>query len=53
MLKNLWYMLLSHLVVFKHLLKRPVTLEYPERKLDVHREENHFKIQGDFSLGSI
>ena len=35
MLKNLWYMLLSHLVVFKHLLKRPVTLEYPERKLDI------------------
>jgi formate hydrogenlyase subunit 6/NADH:ubiquinone oxidoreductase subunit I len=35
MLKKIGYMLLSLIVVFKHLFKRPVTLEYPEKKLDV------------------
>lgn len=35
MLKDFWYMLQSHFVVFKHLFKQPVTLEYPEKKLDV------------------
>lgn len=28
-------------------------LYFPDRKLEVHREDNHFKIQGDFSLGKI
>lgn len=35
MLKKFGYMLLSLLVVFKHLFKRPVTLEYPEKKQEV------------------
>jgi len=26
---------------------------FPERKLTVKRDKNHFKIQGDFSLGEI
>jgi len=26
---------------------------FPERKLTVRRDKNHFKIMGDFSLGSI
>ena len=33
MLKNIKYILLSLFTVFKHLFKRPVTLEYPEKKL--------------------
>ena len=28
-------------------------LHFPERELTVRREGNHFKIQGDFSLGEI
>ena len=28
-------------------------LHFPERKLSVRRDRNHFKIQGDFSLGDI
>jgi hypothetical protein len=28
-------------------------VHFPERKLDVFRDKNHFKIQGDFSLGTI
>ena len=40
MLKKFWYMLQSHLVVFKHILKPAVTLEYPEKKLDVG---DHFR----------
>jgi hypothetical protein len=28
-------------------------LHFPERKLTVRRDKNHFKIQGDFSLGEI
>lgn len=35
MLKNIKYTLLSMFVVFKHLFKKPVTLEYPEKKLEV------------------
>jgi len=34
-------------------IKELLPVYFPERKLDVHREGNHFKIQGDFSLGSI
>jgi len=26
---------------------------FPERKLTVERDKNHFKIQGDFSLGNV
>lgn len=36
MFKNVFYMFLSLIVVFKHLFKRPVTLEYPEKKKDVN-----------------
>ena len=32
MFKNIKYTLLSMFTVFKHLFKRPVTLEYPEKK---------------------
>ena len=32
MIRNIKYTLLSLLTVFKHLFKRPVTLEYPEKK---------------------
>ncbi|MDR1837111.1 MAG: hypothetical protein LBQ89_05575 [Treponema sp.] len=28
-------------------------LHFPERELTVRRDRNHFKIQGDFSLGEI
>jgi len=28
-------------------------IHFPERKLTVRRDKNHFKIQGDFSLGEI
>ena len=33
MFKNIKYLLLSMFVVFKHLFKKPVTLEYPEKKI--------------------
>lgn len=33
MLKNIKYLLLSMFTVFKHLFKKPVTLEYPEKRL--------------------
>lgn len=36
MFKNVKYLLLSLFTVFKHLFKRPVTLEYPEKKLQVN-----------------
>ena len=32
MFKKIGYLLLSMFIVFKHLFKRPVTLEYPEKK---------------------
>jgi hypothetical protein len=28
-------------------------VHFPERELTVRRDNNHFKIQGDFSLGVI
>lgn len=34
MIKNIRYTLLSLLTVFKHLFKKPVTLEYPEKKIE-------------------
>lgn len=40
MLKNIKYTLLSLITVFKHLFKRPVTLEYPEKKTKM---EEHFR----------
>ena len=36
MFKNIKYTLLSLYTVFKHLFKRPVTLEYPEKKIPVN-----------------
>lgn len=36
MFKNIIKTLLSLLTVFKHLFKRPVTLEYPEKKKEVN-----------------
>ena len=35
MLNKIKYTLLSMLTVFKHLFKRPVTLEYPEKRKDI------------------
>lgn len=40
MLKDIKYTLLSMFTVFKHLFKRPVTLEYPEKKYPV---SEHFR----------
>ena len=40
MFKNIKYTLLSLFTVFKHLFKRPVTLEYPEKKYLV---SEHFR----------
>ena len=36
MFKSIKYTLLSMFTVFKHLFKRPVTLEYPEKKYPVN-----------------
>ncbi len=36
MLKRIGFLILSMLVVFKHLFKKPVTLEYPEKKKQPH-----------------
>ena len=36
MFNNIKYTLLSLFTVFKHLFKRPVTLEYPEKKFSVN-----------------
>ena len=35
MLKGIKYLLISMFTVFKHLFKKPVTLEYPEKKKEV------------------
>ena len=40
MFKNIKYTLLSMITVLKHLFKKPVTLEYPEKKLEVNE---HFR----------
>ena len=34
-------------------VKELLPLHFPERELTVKRDKNHFKIQGDFSLGVI
>jgi hypothetical protein len=34
-------------------VKELLPLHFPERELSVRRDKNHFKIQGDFSLGVI
>jgi len=34
-------------------VKELLPIHFPERKLTVRRDKNHFKIQGDFSLGEI
>jgi hypothetical protein len=34
-------------------VKELLPLHFPERELTVRRDRNHFKIQGDFSLGVI
>ena len=36
MYKDIKYTLLSMITVFKHLFKKPVTLEYPEKKKSVN-----------------
>lgn len=48
--KNVKYLValvLGHLTVFKHLFKRPVTLEYPEKKLELND-----KFRGEHALVS-
>ena len=34
-------------------VKELLPLHFPERELTVNRDKNHYKIQGDFSLGKI
>lgn len=34
-------------------VKELLPIHFPERHLDVYRDGNHFKIQGNFSLGKI
>jgi len=34
-------------------IKELLPIHFPERELTVNRDGNHFKIQGDFSLGEI
>jgi hypothetical protein len=34
-------------------IKELLPVHFPERELTVRRDKNHFKIQGDFSLGII
>ena len=34
-------------------VKELLPVHFPERELDVKRDGNHFKIQGDFSLGNV
>jgi hypothetical protein len=34
-------------------VKELLPIHFPERELAVHRDGNHFKIQGDFGLGEI
>ena len=34
-------------------VKELLPVHFPERELTVRRDKNHFKIQGDFSLGDI
>jgi len=34
-------------------VKELLPVHFPERKLAVRRDGNHFKIQGDFSLGDV
>ena len=34
-------------------VKELLPIHFPERELDVKRDGNHFKIQGDFSLGNV
>jgi hypothetical protein len=34
-------------------VKELLPIHFPERELTVRRDRNHFKIQGDFSLGKI
>jgi len=34
-------------------VKKLLPIHFPERELAVRRDGNHFKIQGDFSLGEI
>ena len=34
-------------------VKELLPLHFPERELIVRRDRNHFKIQGDFSLGNV
>jgi hypothetical protein len=34
-------------------VKALLPIRFPERELTVRRDKNHFKIQGDFGLGTI
>lgn len=45
MFKSFVALILGHLTVFKHLFKRPVTLEYPEKKNELNE-----KFRGEHAL---
>ena len=34
-------------------VKELLPVYFPKRELSVHRDKNHYKIQGDFSLGGV
>jgi len=34
-------------------VKELLPIHFPERELTVNKEKNHYKIQGDFSLGNV
>ena len=53
MFKNIWYTLLSMFTVFKHLFKRPVTLEYPEKKKGVNENfRGRLSVEGCIKCGT-
>lgn len=53
MFKNIKYTLLSLLTVFKHLFKKPVTLEYPEKKQVMNENfRGKLEVQGCIKCGT-
>ncbi|MDD3435661.1 MAG: NADH-quinone oxidoreductase subunit I [Candidatus Gastranaerophilales bacterium] len=58
MMKNLKYLIsliIGHLTVFKHIFKKPVTLEYPEKKIELNdkfRGEHAFDVEKCTACGT-
>lgn len=54
-LKYIYALIIGHLTVFKHIFKRPVTLEYPEKKAllnDYFRGEHAFSVEKCTACGT-